>query len=230
MCQRVSRWTTVATPPASSTSSAPGSQSHGSVSGWIQPSSRPAATHASSSEPGPAWRSRPAASSRRCATSRTPGLTSRSWRKNAATCASASAAALADPGRGALAAGRREQLVAPPGRRSRRPWRPASSSSATALHQPVRPRGEGDGAVDAVDPPAAVAGAGVVGALLALDRVVRAVRAQDRHRGGLGLAVGVGHEVGADALGARRAAAARARASAAAAAALAAATAIDRSD
>ena len=58
-----SRWTTRATPPASVTSSAPGSQSHGSVSGWIQASRRPAATQASSSVPGPAWRSRPARSS-----------------------------------------------------------------------------------------------------------------------------------------------------------------------
>ena len=53
--------TTRASPPASSTSRAPGSQSHGSTCGCIQPSRRPAATQASSSEPGPAWRTRPLA-------------------------------------------------------------------------------------------------------------------------------------------------------------------------
>src|SRR3954447_2019755 len=56
MCQ--GPWVT-ARPPASVTSSAPGSQSHGSVCGWIHPSRRPAATHASSSVPGPAGRTRP---------------------------------------------------------------------------------------------------------------------------------------------------------------------------
>jgi hypothetical protein len=43
----------------------------------------------------------------------------------------------------------------------------------------------------------------MVGALLAGDRVVRAVLAQDADGGRLGAGVGVGHQVRGDALGAR---------------------------